>query len=396
MLEPKLLLRPSIAGFSVSPEEQVANGGKTNEYKEVLLDNVENNQDINREAKKTKKNIRRGKKKQKQKHLNIFSTNAAQLRGKIQSFKNELKETDASVFTVQETHYATKGKLKIENFEIFEAIRTKAKGGTAIGVRKGLNPFLIQEYSDDFELLIVEIKAGNKDVRLVSGYGPQENRPETERRAFFLALEEEIVKAELLGKSMIIELDANSKLGPQIIPGDVHQQSENGKILAAIIERHGLVLGNSLKQCKGLITRRRVTKDKTEESIIDFVIFSEDLVDSIDTIVVDDKREHVLTKIIKNKKGVQKVESDHHPIISKLNLSWDKDINKNRVEMYNLKNKGCQSKFKEETSIAKNNSNLSSIFDSDEDLNVLTETFVKKLRKVIHKCFNNQKSQSHW
>ena len=107
---------------------------------------------------------------------------------------------------------------------------------------KGLNPFLIQEYSDDFELLVVEIKAGNKDVRIVTGYGPQENLPEKERRAFFLALEEEIVKAELLGKSMIIELDANSKLGPQIIPGDIHQQSENGKILAGIIERHGLVV----------------------------------------------------------------------------------------------------------------------------------------------------------
>ena len=137
-----------------------------------------------------------------------------------------------------------------------------------------------------------------------------------------------------------------------------------------------------------MITRRRVTKDKTEESIIDFIIFSEDLADAIDTIVVDDKREHVLTKIIKNKKGVQKVESDHHPIISKLKLSWDKDINKNRVEVYNLKNKGCQNKFKEETSVTKNNYNLSSIFDNNQDLNVITETFIKKLRKVIHKCFN--------
>ena len=65
--------------------------------------------------------------------------------------------------------------------------------------------------------------------------------------AFFLALEEEIVKAELAGKSILIEMDANSKLGPHMIPGDVHVQSENGKILSTIIARHGLIVGNSMK-----------------------------------------------------------------------------------------------------------------------------------------------------
>ena len=51
-------------------------------------------------------------------------------------------------------------------------------------------------------------------------------------------LMEEIVKAELAGKSILIELDANSKLGNDIIPGDPHSQSENGKLLAGIIRRH--------------------------------------------------------------------------------------------------------------------------------------------------------------
>ena len=45
----------------------------------------------------------------------------------------------------------------MENFEIFEAIRIKAKGGAAIGVLKGLKPVLIKEYSEDFELLVVEV-----------------------------------------------------------------------------------------------------------------------------------------------------------------------------------------------------------------------------------------------
>ena len=258
--------------------------------------------------------------------------------------------TNAAIFTVQETHYSSKGKLHVENFEIFEAIRKKAKGGSAIGVHKGLQPFLIKEYSDAFELIVVEIKAATKEIRIMTGYGPQENWSLVDRLPFFLALEEEIVKAELAGKSIIIELDANSKLGPGLIPGDKHQQSDNGRILAGIIERHGILIGNALDKCEGLVTRKRVTKDAIEESTIDFVLLSADLVDDIESILVDEKRSHVLTKIRKTKNGVRKVESDHNPIISNLKIPWKTQLKQQRVELFNLKNKNCQEVFKRETS----------------------------------------------
>ena len=79
---------------------------------------------------------------------------------------------------------------------------------------------MIKEYSEDFELLVVEIKAATKEIRVVTGYGPQECWPVVGRIPFFNALEEEITKAELAGKSVIIEMDANSKLGANIIKSD--------------------------------------------------------------------------------------------------------------------------------------------------------------------------------
>ena len=160
----------------------------------------------------------------------------------------------------------------------------------------------------------------------MTGYGPQENWPIAARMPFFLALEEEVVKAELAGKSLIIELDANSKLGPDLIPGDKHKQSDNGRILAGIVERHGLLIGNALKQCEGLVTRRRVTAETTEESTIDFVLLSTDLLDEIDSILVDEKRAHVLTKIRKTKKSIRKVESDHNPIVTKFKIQWKSQL----------------------------------------------------------------------
>ena len=85
---------------------------------------------------------------------------------------------------------------------------------------------------------MVEIVTVKESVRIVSGYGPQENWEEEKRRPFFLALETEIEKSELAGISVIIELDANSKLGKQYIPNDPYDMSPNGALLSDIIERH--------------------------------------------------------------------------------------------------------------------------------------------------------------
>ena len=167
----------------------------------------------------------------------------------------------------------------------------------------------------------------------------------------------------------------------------MHSQSDNGKILAAIIARHGLVIGNSMKQCQGLITRKRVTKNATEESIIDFVIFSDDLKNEVESIVIDDERKHVLTRLTKTKKGVVKVESDHNVIFTNLKLTWDKKVREQRTEIFNLKNIECQKVFKEATTIENNNHYLSSVFDEKDDINNLTEKFMKRLQKTIKKCF---------
>ena len=76
-----------------------------------------------------------------------------------------------------------------------------------------LEPVLIEEYSDKFETLVVELKVAGKKVRVINGYGPQENWTSEDKMPFFVALEEKVSKARLEGKSSICELDTNSKLG---------------------------------------------------------------------------------------------------------------------------------------------------------------------------------------
>ena len=90
----------------------------------------------------------------------------------------------------------------------------------------------------------------------MTGCGPQENWDEHKRMPFYIALEAEIVKGELAGKTVIIEMDANAKLGPEYIAKDTHEMSGNGKILASIIERHVLSVANESSRCTGSITNK--------------------------------------------------------------------------------------------------------------------------------------------
>ena len=287
---------------------------------------------------------------------------------------------------MQETHHATKGKIQIDSFVTFEAIRKhKKKGGTIIGVHQSLKPILINEYNDTFELLVVEIQIANREIRIISGYGPQENWTPENREPFFQALEEEIVKAELAGKSMIIEADFNSKLGPEFIPNDPHPQSENnGKLLASIIKRQKLTVVNGHVTCQGTITRKRITTIRTEESAISFVLVSEDLVNSIMSMKIDEKREHVLTNIARTKTG-SNTESDHNVLETTFKLPWNKEVKQKDTEThFNFKNQDSQKEFKKETT---NNKYLSNVFIEEEDLDDATEHFMKRLNKKINKFF---------
>ena len=115
------------------------------------------------ELKAKEQRMRRGQKLiHKVKSLKIFLTNAAGLFSKLERITNKLKYFDAGIFTIQESHFTTKGKLKLDDFDIFESIRNKVGGGSMIGIHSSLNGKLVSEYSDEFELLVVQATIAKK------------------------------------------------------------------------------------------------------------------------------------------------------------------------------------------------------------------------------------------
>ena len=132
----------------------------------------------------------------------------------------------------------------------------------------------------------------------MTGVGPQDDWDEDKQPQFFIALETEVFKAQKAGKSVIIEIDSNSKL-------DANTISPNGKMLALVINNPSLIVANSLSICKGLMSRQRI-KDRTEEICIEVLLLSSDLQPFFTSLLIDEKRIYELTKIRNTKNGAVK------------------------------------------------------------------------------------------
>ena len=76
--------------------------------------------------------------------------------------------------------------------------------------------------------------------------------------------------------------------------------------------------------------------------MISFVLVSEDLVEYVKAVLIDEKREHVLTRISKTKTGSETKESDHNIIETRLKMTWDKHKVIEYEKVFNLKNIKCQ------------------------------------------------------
>ena len=137
-----------------------------------------------------------------------------------------------------------------------------------------------------------------------------------------------------------------------------------------------------LKKPRGVITRTRSTTENSEESAIDFVLISSDILESLESMNIDEERTNVLTSITHTKKGRVKHESDHNSMITKLNIKWQTKNELERTEVFN--DKEGQIKFKE---LTENNNTLSKIFETKDSIENQSKKFIKKLNQIIHQSF---------
>ena len=193
-----------------------------------------------------------------------MGVNSAGLRSKLTSFKKVVSELKPSVFFIQETKYKEPGRIKMDNYIIYELVRKSRDGGggLAIGVDKDLQPAWMREGDDQVEALSVEIFLKNMKIRCCNAYGCQENESIDKKEAFWTFLDEEVAEAEKQGSGFILHFDGNLWAGSEIIPKDPRPQNKNGKLFEQFLNRNPhLTVVNALPLCEGLITRSRKKKE---------------------------------------------------------------------------------------------------------------------------------------
>ena len=251
------------------------------------------------------------------------------------------------------------------------------------GVHSSLNPILVSDgVNEDVELLVVEGEIEGNKIRFMNGYGPQETADIEKRLKFFAHLEEEILKAKLIGALVCIELDANAKLGYDVIENDPHKTSANGELFLGVIERNSLIVGNATQLCKGVITRRRTTVNGVEQSVIDFLVVCEELFAHMTKMIVDEDEKYPIEshRKVGNKSKVTK--TDHNLIIGVFNLKTLKEEKVTRREIFKYNDEEGLNNFRKMTS----NDVLTKYFE-EKDFNKAADKWLKELKNILHRSF---------
>ena len=127
------------------------------------------------------------------------------------SFKNTLKELKPAVFFIEETKNNDEGRMKFDDYDVFELTRKSRDGGggIAIGCVKDLQAVWVREGNDQVEAISVDIFFKNIKIRCCAAYGPQENDIIQRKEAFWNYLHDEVLFAEQNDSGFILHFDGN-------------------------------------------------------------------------------------------------------------------------------------------------------------------------------------------
>ena len=290
------------------------------------------------------------------------------------------------MFFIEETKFKDVGKIKLNNYIIFEKVRQNRDGGggLALGCLKELQPIWVREGDDQVETLSIKIFVQKMNIRCCVAYGCQESEYIDKKEAFWNYLDEEVEEATTTGAGLVIQFDGNLWAGSKIIPNDPRPQNRNGKLFEQfLIKNSHLTVVNSLDICEGLITRSRLRSGNLEESVLDFFVVCHLVLPHISKMVIDEEGKHILTNYQQVQNGGKAANSDHATQYIDIDLKVITEKPK-RNEIWNFKCKDSQSNFKNSTS---ETDDFSACFNNNLPMIKQIENWRKVLKLHINQSF---------
>ena len=234
-------------------------------------------------------------------------------------------DCDPQIFLLTETHLRSNIGINIKGYKFYGRKREgKNGGGVGILVRDDiLDKTAVHISNRNIEIMWISAhKNQSKPLFIGVYYGQQESRTnKTEMEMEMSLLKEEIEEMKIEG-DILIATDGNVKIG---LLGE--EISRNGRLILEVFEGTGLNLLNNSTKCKGKITRKN-TKNACEISAIDFVVASDEVVQIVSEMTID---ENELYKV----RG--KNDTDHNTICIDLNINNLNKTKKKKKTDWNLR-----------------------------------------------------------
>ena len=152
--------------------------------------------------------------------LKLYGINAAGINCKTASFNQVLSQLNPHIWMVEETKLKPHQKIKsdsLNDFQVYYLSRQESHGGgIALGVSKMFESTFINGGNDDTEVMSVLVLVGDIPIRIVVGYGVQENASKEKKEKFWDFIEKEVIQAEQEEQGLIIQMDGNLHAGENL------------------------------------------------------------------------------------------------------------------------------------------------------------------------------------
>ena len=220
----------------------------------------------------------------------MASINVRGLKGKIRSLESLLKTENIEIALITETMLKKGDQISIKSYRWTERPRPNNKGG---GVGILIAEKIANITSDDnkceeheqLETKWIRWESRPKNIAIGVLYWPQKNENIEKVQEIYTALNNQI-NQQTEDNEVIMAGDFNAKL--EVNRGDCVQTiSRNGKILKDMIKENNLTPVN-LTADYGIWTREN-RQNTTEKSVIDYIMATPLISQSIQTVIVDEK-----------------------------------------------------------------------------------------------------------
>ena len=279
------------------------------------------------------------------KHLAWYHANLGGWASKRHVLNNIVSSSEFDCLALTETHTSS-NKMILKGFKFFSrsrSIKTKSKGGVALGIRDGLAEHAVKVYEGEGsnEVIMVKLTCFKPAVIFGVVYGNQEGTTPAEVireniKSTLMAAE----KFSSQGLKVILVGDFNLHVG-LAVEGNDEKVSRGGEYLLDLCDELGFVIANDMAEIQ---SHTHFDRSSKTSRVLDLVLTNDS--ENIEVLNIDVEKTVTPYRLTTNWLGeAERKYTDHLAIFGETKVSVKTKKREDKVKIWDLKKKGAKALF---------------------------------------------------